>query len=67
VESLAVLFGRFIGAALAECAPVLAKILAEGIKLAFKDTVEEGKAPDGLAADLRARIASGVRNADDHR
>jgi hypothetical protein len=65
VERLAVIFGVFIGAVLKECAPVLAEILAEGIRRALRDTVEDGKAPDGLAAGLRARIDAGLRHKDD--
>jgi hypothetical protein len=49
---LAVIVGRFIGGVLRECAPVLASILATGIKMALTSTVENS-APD---MDLRARL-----------
>ena len=60
VEAFAVWLGTFFGAVLKQLAPVLAEILAEGIKRAFRDTVEDGVAP----ADLRARLAERVRDAD---
>lgn len=62
MERMAVICGLFVGAVLKECAPVLAEILAEGIRRAFANTVEDGKAPDGLGDALRARIAAGMRN-----
>ena len=51
--------GRFVGAVLAECAPVLVEILSTAIRRAFSDSVEMGEAP----ADLRARLLERVRNA----
>ena len=65
MNSLAVTLGTFIGAVLKECAPVLAEILAEGIRRAMQDTVEDGKTPDGLADRLRARLHK-LRDANDH-
>ncbi len=62
MESFAAWLGTFVGAVLKQCAPVLADILAEGIKRAFQNTVEDSKAPSGLADSLRARIAAGVRD-----
>ena len=66
LERLAVLAGMFVGAMLKECAPVLAEILAEGIRRAFRDTVEDSMPPDGLADSLRARITERMRKPDDH-
>jgi hypothetical protein len=68
MERLAILCGLFLGAVLKECAPVLAEILAEGIRRANTSTVEDGKAPADLGAALRARIAAVLhRDADGNR
>lgn len=61
--SLAVMLGRFIGAMLAECGPVLAEILSSAIRSALENTAEDSK-PD---ADLRSRLLQrlqSARNAD---
>lgn len=52
--------GRFIGAVLAECAPVLAEIIADAIRRATADTVEEGATRDAL----RERLLKRVRDAN---
>lgn len=48
MEALAVLVGRFLGAVLAQCAPVIVGIIRE----ILKDTVEDGARRD----DLRERL-----------
>lgn len=58
--SLAVVLGRFVGAMLAECAPVLVGILSEAIRNALKDTVEDGAVRD----DLRNRLLARLRRSD---
>ena len=55
--------GRFIGAVLAECAPVLVGIVEEAIRRATSDTVEDSAAP----ADLTARLLARLRGPDDTR
>ena len=50
--SLAALLGRFLGAVLAECAPVLSEIVADGFRKALTPTVEDG----ARRPDLRARL-----------
>lgn len=50
--SLAALVGRFVGAVLAECGPVLVEIL----RSAFKDTVEDSRPSGALVERLRARL-----------
>ena len=52
MTSLAVVLGRFIGAVLAECGPVIVAILRE----AFRDTAEEGKAPEALREELQSAL-----------
>lgn len=44
MEAIAVLVGKFIGAVLAQCGPVIVEILQS----AFKPTAEDSKAPDAL-------------------
>jgi hypothetical protein len=66
MERLALIVGTFCGAVLKQCAPVLADILAEGIRRALSDTVEDSAPPAGLADRLRARISSGLRDQNDH-
>ena len=55
----AILFGRFIGAALVECAPVLSEILSHAIRTALTDSVEDGASRD----DLRSRLLRRVHDA----
>lgn len=55
--SLAIVLGKFIGAVLSECAPVIAAILAEGLRRAITDTVEDSAAADAaLVERLRKRL-----------
>ena len=56
--SVAVWLGNFIGAVLAQCAPVLVKILSEAIQNARFETVEESNAPDDLRKRLLERLHS---------
>jgi hypothetical protein len=56
---LAAMLGRFFGAMLAECAPVLVEVIREAIQSAFADTVEDGARRD----DLRKRLLERVRAA----
>ena len=58
--NLAVIFGRFLGAALAECAPVLVEILSNAIRQGFADQVEDGARRD----DLRNRLLERVRQSN---
>lgn len=51
--NLAVLLGRFIGAVLAECGPVIVEILQS----AFNPTAEDSKAPDALSKRLHDRLS----------
>ena len=60
---LAVAFGRFAGAVLAECAPVLVEIIAHAIQKAFTNTVEDGARRD----DLRERLLERLRAPNTHR
>ena len=60
MEGFAAWLGVFIGRVLKECAPQLAAILAEGIKRAMQNTVEDGRAP----ADLRDSLLDQL-HADD--
>ena len=53
---LAAIVGRFIGAVLAECAPVLVEILSHAIREAFTDTVEDGARDDDLRKRLLERV-----------
>ncbi len=57
--NLAVILGRFLGAVLAECGPVLAEILSHAIREGLSDTVEDGARRD----DLRQRLLERVRTA----
>ena len=57
---MAVILGRFLGAVLAECAPVLVAILAEAIKRGTTDTAVDSL-PD---SDLRNALDQRVRDAD---
>ena len=50
--ALAVTFGRFIGAVLAECGPVIVEIL----KASFRNSAEDGKAPEDLKKRLQDAI-----------
>jgi hypothetical protein len=61
MEALAVILGRFLGAVLAECGPVLAEILAHAIREAKRDTVEDG----ACRPSLRERLLRRVRDARD--
>jgi hypothetical protein len=54
--SLAVILGRFFGAMLAECAPVITEIIAHAIRQAFSDTVEDGARRDDLRERLLERL-----------
>ena len=56
---LAVVLGRFVGAVLAECAPVLVEIIAHAIQKALANTVEDGARRD----DLRERLLERLRAA----
>ena len=57
MSGLAVALGRFLGALLAECAPVLVEILAHAIREGLADSVEDGARRD----DLRERLLRRVR------
>jgi hypothetical protein len=57
---LAAMLGRFFGAMLAECAPVLVEIISQSIRSAFADTVEDGARRD----DLRQRLLSKIQKAE---
>jgi hypothetical protein len=57
--ALAGALGRFVGAMLAECAPVIVGIIKE----ALHDTVEDGAARD----DLRSRLLDRLRHSDSAR
>jgi len=59
VSGLAVVLGRFLGAMLAECAPVLVEVLAYAIREGLADSVEDGARRD----DLRERLIKRVREA----
>ena len=54
--SLAVILGRFLGAVLAECAPILSEIVADGFRKAFTPTVEDGARRPDLRAALLASL-----------
>lgn len=60
MTELAAIIGRFLGAVLAECAPVLVQILRE----ARRDTAEDSMVPDDLVLRLRERLR---RHQDDLR
>ena len=60
MTTLAATIGRFIGAVLAECAPVLVAIIREILN--EPDTVEDGAAPADLTARLLAKLH---KHADD--
>jgi len=66
VSELAAILGRFVGAMLKECGPVIVDIVAAGVRKAFNDTVEDGKAPEELrnrlTDDLRSKLAARVRD-----
>jgi len=59
--TIAAIVGRFIGAVLAECGPVLAEILRSAIRDATNDTVETGERD----RDLRARLLARLRDSRD--
>jgi len=63
MEALAVWLGNFIGAILAQCAPVLVQILKEAIQSAFTSTVETSNGP----YDLRKRLLERLRSSDNYR
>lgn len=54
--TLAAWLGRFIGAMLAECGPVLVDLAVEIYKRATTDTAEIGATDDALRARLLARL-----------
>jgi hypothetical protein len=53
---LAAMLGRFFGAMLAECAPVLVEIITHAVQNAFADTVEDGARRDALRERLLERL-----------
>jgi hypothetical protein len=55
---LAAMLGRFFGAMLAECAPVLVEIITHAVQNAFADTVEDGARRDALRERLLERLRS---------
>ena len=57
--NIAAIIGRFIGAVLAECGPVLVTIFTESIRAAFTDTIEDGIS----RSDLRERLLRKLRDA----
>jgi len=54
--NLAAVLGRFVGAVLAECGPVIVEIIANAIKLSTTNTVEDGAIRDGLRERLLSRL-----------
>jgi hypothetical protein len=59
MTSLAASLGRFMGAVLVECAPVLVEIMVHAIREASQNTVEDG----ARRRDLRERLADRLRDA----
>ena len=62
MTGLAVVLGRFLGAMLAECAPVLVEVMADAIRKGLADTVEDG----ARRGDLRERLLRRLRQSRDH-
>jgi hypothetical protein len=60
MATLASVLGQLIGAILKTCGPQISDIIAAAIRKAFNDTIEEGS----VNADLRARLAARVRDAN---
>lgn len=60
MEPLAAFLGTVLGAALKQCAPVLADILKTSIKEAITDTMEEAKRNPELKNRLH-RVIEGVK------
>ena len=60
MNALAAAIGRALGIMLAESAPILSEIIANGIRTALSDTAEDSP----LRSALRARLIDRLRNAN---
>lgn len=67
MPSLSVAVGKFVGAVLSECAPVLEEIFYRALKRAFSDTAEVSKPNDSLNALIPGLGLRDASNSDGSR